>query len=116
MIEVQAVELQDVQAPSAVRAAFDDVVSAIQDASRHVNEAEGYRNQVIPNARAEAIELIESANGATAIHASRQASGEAARFTAINWLEHPQGARRDAQTPLPRGDGVGAAGRGEGDR
>ena len=83
MIEVQAVELQDVQAPSAVRAAFDDVVSAIQDASRHVNEAEGYQNQVIPNARAEAVELIEAANGYRDARVA-EATGEAARFTAIN--------------------------------
>jgi modulator of FtsH protease HflK len=83
MIEVQAVELQDVQAPSAVRAAFDDVVAAIQDASRHMNEAEGYRNQVIPNARAESVELIEAANGYRDARIA-EATGEAARFTAVN--------------------------------
>jgi membrane protease subunit HflK len=83
MIEVQAVELQDVQAPAAVRAAFDDVVAAIQDASRHVNEAEGYRNQVIPNARAEAVELIEGANGYREARVA-EATGEASRFTAVS--------------------------------
>jgi membrane protease subunit HflK len=83
MIVVDAVELQDVQAPSAVRAAFDDVVAAIQDASRHMNEAEGYRNQVIPNARAEAIELIEGANGYRDARIA-EATGEATRFTAVS--------------------------------
>jgi membrane protease subunit HflK len=83
MITVDAVALQDVQPPSAVRAAFDDVVAAIQDASRHMNEAEGYRNQVIPNARAEAVELIESANGYRDARIA-EAGGEAARFTAIS--------------------------------
>jgi membrane protease subunit HflK len=83
MIEVQAVELQDVQPPSAVRSAFDDVVSAIQDASRHVNEAEGYQNQVIPNARAEAVELIEAAGGYRDARIA-EATGEAARFTAVS--------------------------------
>jgi membrane protease subunit HflK len=82
MIVVDAVELQDVQAPSAVRAAFDDVVAAIQDASRHVNEAEGYRNQSIPNARAEAIELVEGANGYRDARIA-EATGEAARFVAV---------------------------------
>jgi membrane protease subunit HflK len=82
MIDVQAVQLQDVQAPAAVRAAFDDVVAAIQDASRHVNEAQGYQNQVIPNARAEAVELIESANGYREARIA-EASGEAARFSAL---------------------------------
>ena len=92
MIEVQAVELQDVQAPSAVRAAFDDVVAAIQDASRHVNEAEGYQNQVIPNARAEAIELIESANG---YRDARDRRGDR-RGGALHGDQRrvPQGARR----------------------
>ena len=37
-----ASQLQDVQPPAAVRAAFDDVLAATQDASRLVNEAEGY--------------------------------------------------------------------------
>ena len=83
MIIVDAVELQDVQAPLAVRAAFDDVVAAIQDASRHVNEAEGYRNQVIPNARAEAIELVEGAYGYRDARIAESA-GEAARFTAVS--------------------------------
>jgi len=82
MIDVQAVQLQDVQAPAAVRAAFDDVVAAIQDASRHVNEAQGYQNQAIPNARAEAVELIESANGYRDARIA-EASGEAARFQAL---------------------------------
>jgi membrane protease subunit HflK len=50
-IDVEEVQLQDVQPPAAVRAAFDDVVAATQDASRVMNEAEGYRNEVLPDAR-----------------------------------------------------------------
>jgi membrane protease subunit HflK len=81
-IDVQAVELQDVQPPDVVRAAFDDVVAATQDANRVVNEAEGYRNQVLPNARAEATELIEQA---AAYRDSKiaQATGEATAFAAV---------------------------------
>jgi membrane protease subunit HflK len=82
MIAVDAVALQDVQPPAAVRAAFDDVVAAIQDASRHMNEAEGYRNQVIPNARAEAVELTEGAMGYRDARVA-EATGEAARFVAV---------------------------------
>jgi membrane protease subunit HflK len=81
-LEIHAVTLQDVQPPDAVRAAFADVVAAIQDASRLANEAEGYRNQRIPGARAEAIEMTESAAGyRDAVVA--EASGEAARFVAL---------------------------------
>ena len=81
-LEIQSVELQDVQPPIAVRAAFDDVVAATQDANRAVNEAEGYRNQVIPSARAEAIELVEGANAYRDAKIA-EAAGEAARFTAL---------------------------------
>jgi len=81
-IDIQAVELQDVQPPSEVRAAFDDVVAANQDANRAVNEAEGYRNEVLPRARAEATELLQ---GAEAYRDAKiaEATGEAGRFTAL---------------------------------
>lgn len=81
-IEIQSVELQDVQPPDEVRAAFDDVVAANQDANRAVNEAEGYRNEVLPRARAEAIELTESALGYRDSTIA-EAKGEAGRFTAL---------------------------------
>ena len=81
-IEVQSVELQDVQPPDEVRAAFDDVVAANQDANRAVNEAEGYRNEVLPRARAEATELRESALGYRDATIA-EAKGEAGRFTAL---------------------------------
>ena len=81
-LEIHAVTLRDVQPPEAVRAAFADVVAATQDASRAVNEAEGYRNQKIPGARAEAIEMTEGAQGyRDAVVA--EATGEAARFVAL---------------------------------
>jgi modulator of FtsH protease HflK len=81
-LEIHAVTLQDVQPPEAVRAAFADVVAATQDASRLVNEAEGYRNQKIPSARAEAIEMTESAKGYREAKVA-EATGEAARFVAL---------------------------------
>jgi membrane protease subunit HflK len=81
-LDIQAVELQDVQPPIAVRAAFDDVVEATQDAIRLVNEAEGFRNELIPGARAEATELRESALGYRDAKIA-ESSGEAARFSAI---------------------------------
>jgi membrane protease subunit HflK len=81
-IEVMQIELQQVQPPEEVRAAFDDVVAAAQDANLAINQAKGYENEVLPRARAEAIELTESA------HAYRDAKiaesrGEAERFNAL---------------------------------
>jgi membrane protease subunit HflK len=81
-VAVSSIELQEVQAPEPVRAAFDDVVGASQDANRLVNEAEGYRNEILPGARAEAVELIESASGYREARVA-EASGEAQRFTAL---------------------------------
>ncbi len=81
-LDILAVELQDVQPPVAVRAAFFDVVEAGQDAIRVVNEAEGFRNELIPGARAEATELLESAKGYREAKIA-EATGEAARFSAI---------------------------------
>ena len=81
-LEVQGVQLQEVNPPGPVQAAFDDVVAATQDASRQVNEAEGYRNEVLPKARAEAIELRESALGYKQARIA-EATGEGERFKAL---------------------------------
>jgi membrane protease subunit HflK len=81
-IHVLGVQLRDVQAPQAVRAAFDDVIAATQDASRLVNEAEGYRNEVLPGARAQAAEITAQADGYRQAVVA-EATGEAARFKAI---------------------------------
>jgi membrane protease subunit HflK len=81
-LRVLSVDLQDAQPPASVRAAFDDVLGAKQDLDRAVNEAQGYANEVLPKARAQAIELTE---GARAYKESRvaESTGEASRFRAI---------------------------------
>ncbi len=81
-VDILRVLLQDVQPPAPVRAAFDDVVAATQDASRVVNEAEGYENEVIPRARAEGMEAVQAAYGYRDAKIA-EATGEASRFTAL---------------------------------
>jgi membrane protease subunit HflK len=81
-IDIDMVQLQDVQPPAAVRAAFEDVVAATQDASRLVNEAEGYRNELLPNARGEAAERLQAAYGYRDAKIA-ESRGEAERFLAI---------------------------------
>jgi membrane protease subunit HflK len=81
-VEIQSVQLGDVQVPAPVRAAFDDVVAATQDANRLVNEAEGYQNEVIPQARAQATEFQEQAYGYRDAKIAL-ATGEAQRFSAL---------------------------------
>ena len=85
-ILVQSVQAQNVQPPAPVVGAFEDVLNANQNASQLVNEAEGYRNQLIPGARAEAAELIAAANGYREATIA-EATGAAERFKAIA-VEH----------------------------
>jgi membrane protease subunit HflK len=81
-VEVMQVELQQVQPPEEVRAAFDDVVAAAQDANLAINQAKGYENEVLPRARAEAIELTESALGYRDAKIA-ESRGEAERFSSL---------------------------------
>jgi membrane protease subunit HflK len=81
-LDIQHVQLQDVQPPASVRSAFDDVVEAAQDAIRAVNEAEGFQNEVIPRARAQASELRAAAEGYREAKVA-EAVGAASRFDAL---------------------------------
>jgi len=76
------VRLLVVDAPDQVRNAFHDVVRAWEDRERMVQEAEGYREDVIPRARGEAQQLIREAE-AYAERRVLMAQGEAARFVAV---------------------------------
>ena len=81
-ILVVAVQLQDVSPPEQVIAAFKDVASAKEDKNRMVNQAEGYRNDVIPKARGEAQAKIREAEGYKQARIAR-AEGDVAKFSAI---------------------------------
>lgn len=78
-ISVMSVDLQEVQPPQEVRAAFDEVNSAKQDRDRKVNEAQGYANEVLPEARAQAAEVQQAA---LAYHDTQiaKAKGDTGRF------------------------------------
>ena len=81
-IHVVAVQLQDVSPPKEVIGAFKDVASAKEDKNRMINQAEGYRNDVIPKARGEAEATIRDAEGFRESRIKR-AEGDAAKFTTI---------------------------------
>jgi len=80
--QVVAVQLQDVSPPKQVIDAFKDVASAKEDKNRMINEAEGYRNDVIPKARGEAQAMIREAEGFRESRIAR-AEGDVAKFKAI---------------------------------
>tara|TARA_B100001758_G_scaffold12874_2_gene9450 strand:- start:7919 stop:8893 length:975 start_codon:yes stop_codon:yes gene_type:complete len=81
-IHVVAVQLQDVSPPKEVIGAFKDVASAKEDKNRMINQAEGYRNDVIPKARGEAEAMIRDAEGFKESRIKR-AEGDATKFTTI---------------------------------
>ena len=81
-IHVVAVQLQDVSPPKEVIGAFKDVASAKEDKNRMINQAEGYRNDVIPKARGEGEAMIRDAEGFKESRIKR-AEGDAAKFTTI---------------------------------
>jgi membrane protease subunit HflK len=78
-ITILNIQLQDVQPPKEVVAAFKDVASAREDKVRYINEANGYENDIIPKARGEAQKII---NQATAYKDRRikEAEGDVAKF------------------------------------
>ncbi|MEG1942757.1 MAG: FtsH protease activity modulator HflK [Angelakisella sp.] len=73
-IKIVGVQLQDVNPPPEVDEAFRDVAGAREDKNSYINEANAYRNEVIPTARGEAATLV---NNASAYANNRVASAEA---------------------------------------
>ena len=81
-VEILQVQLQKVDPPAAVIDAFRDVQRANADRERLRNEAEAFRNDVIPRARGEAERIVQEAQGARESQVAR-ANGESQRFTQI---------------------------------
>lgn len=78
-IKVMGVQLQDVAPPKEVEAAFKDVASAKEDKNRYINEAEGYKNNILPKTRGEAVRVIKEAESYK-ISIIKKAQGDVARF------------------------------------
>lgn len=81
-IEITQVQMQKVDPPAAVVDAFRDVQRANADRERVRNEAESFRNDIIPRARGEAERMVAEAQGFRDSQTAR-ARGEAGRFTAV---------------------------------
>lgn len=81
-ILVSNINVQNVQVPEQVQAAFNDAVKAGADRDRFKNEGQAYASDVIPKARGTAARLLEEAEG----YRSRvvaQAEGDAQRFRSV---------------------------------
>ena len=81
-ILVSNVNVQNVQVPEQVQAAFNDAVKAGADRDRFKNEGQAYASDVIPKARGTAARLREEADGYSQ-RVVAQAEGDAQRFRSV---------------------------------
>ncbi len=81
-VEITQVQLQKVDPPSAVIESFRDVQRANTDADRMRNEAESYRNDIVPRARGDAARLVAEAEGAKQ-SSIVEATGQGQRFLSV---------------------------------
>ncbi|HEY1394084.1 MAG TPA: FtsH protease activity modulator HflK [Methylibium sp.] len=81
-IVIRNVNVQGVQPPEQVQAAFDDAVKAGADRERFKNEGQAYANDVIPKAQGTASRLHEDAQGYRASVVAT-AEGDAQRFRSV---------------------------------
>ena len=81
-ISIQSISLIEAQFPGEVQAAVDDVTKAREDRERYINEAEAYRNQIVPEARGQAGKRVRERKGYN-VQVVKSAEGEASRFTQL---------------------------------
>ena len=81
-IEITLVQLQRVDPPGPVIESFRDVQRALADRERLRNEAEAYRNDILPRARGDAVKVRQEAE-AYRSQVVNYAQGDADRFVAV---------------------------------
>lgn len=81
-VEVVRVKLQKADPPKQVVDAFNEVQRAKADLERFKNEAEAYRNEVLPKARGEAARLVQDAEAYESAVLNK-AQGDAKRFLSV---------------------------------
>ena len=93
-LELVGINLNKVYPPEEVAEAFRDVSNAKQDREKAVNDAWGYQNTVVPQARGDAARILQEAE-AYKIAAINKAGGEAGRFRQM-LAEYEQGLQKGA--------------------
>ncbi|MGH1376068.1 MAG: FtsH protease activity modulator HflK [Alphaproteobacteria bacterium] len=81
-VNVKQVLIQKAEVHPDVQQAFQDVQSAKQDAENTENEAQVHRERILPEARGQAIKLVQQAQGYKQSKIA-QATGDAERFKSI---------------------------------
>ncbi len=81
-LNVVKVNIQGAQPPTAVKAAYDDVIKAREDRERVIEEAKSYANGVVPEARGKA-QRVKAEAEAYKEQVVAEAEGETERFEAL---------------------------------
>jgi len=94
-ITITRIQLGNAAAPEDVNDAFRDVQAAIANQEQMRNEAEGYANKIIPEARGRAAQIVQQAE-AYRQQAIAEASGEAKQFLSVyqEYKKAPEVTRR----------------------
>lgn len=78
-VQIATVQLLDVNPPQKVAKFFKDVASAKEEREQLINQAHGYRNDIIPKAKGQAAQDVNQAKGYAQSRVAR-AEGEANHF------------------------------------
>ncbi|MCZ6635651.1 MAG: FtsH protease activity modulator HflK [bacterium] len=81
-LRIEQAKLQTVQVPQEVDHAFKDVASAREDRERLKNEAEAYRNDIMPKTRGQAEKMLRAAD-AYKVERVKTSQGDAGRFLEV---------------------------------
>lgn len=81
-IQVTQVQMQKVDPPAQVIAAFRDVQAARADLEKAQNDAQTYANKVVPDARGQASKIVQTSEGYKE-QAVAEAKGQSARFLKV---------------------------------
>lgn len=81
-VRVVLVQMRRVDPPAQVIDAFRDVQTARADKEREINQAQAYRNDIIPRAKGEVAKIVEGAR-AYKEEVIAEAQGQASRFNAL---------------------------------
>jgi membrane protease subunit HflK len=81
-VEIEQVQLLKVEPPEEVISSYRDVQTSRADKEREINQAQAYRNDIIPKARGKAAEMLQQAEGYKQETIAR-AEGDVKRFLAV---------------------------------
>ncbi|MCK4829710.1 hypothetical protein KA005_79030, partial [bacterium] len=78
-LEIISINMKDAHPPIFISSSFEEVIAAYQEKERLINQAIGYRNESIPQARGRSQSIVREAEGYVLSKTARSV-GEASRF------------------------------------